>query len=177
MVLDDLEKEEVRRLITEDKVRPDGRKIDEIRPLDAQVDILGRRVHGSAMFTRGQTQICDVCTLAPLSEMQKIDGLDEEGRAALYTKIASTPSEELIDQTIEQTLSSLDKDTMLNQMIQGAIAQTGMKEEQITGYLSKMSEEELTQMFFYERAVFSSVFRAGKGKTCIHEYCTAFTGA
>ena len=76
-----------------------------------------------------------------------VDGLDEEGRAALYTKIASTPSEELIDQTIEQTLSSLDKDTMLNQMIQGAIAQTGMKEEQITGYLSKMSEEELTQMF------------------------------
>ncbi len=76
-----------------------------------------------------------------------VDGLDEEGRAALYTKIASTPSEELIDQTIEQTLASLDKDTMLAQMIQGAIAQTGMKEEQITGYLSKMSEEELTQMF------------------------------
>ena len=76
-----------------------------------------------------------------------VDGLDEEGRAALYTKIASTPSEELIDQTIEQTLSSLDKDTMLNQMIQGAIAQTGMKEEQISAYLSKMSDEELTQMF------------------------------
>ena len=76
-----------------------------------------------------------------------VDGLDEEGRASLYTKIASTPSEELIDQTIEQTLATLDKDTMLNQMIQGAIAQTGMKEEQISAYLSKMSDEEMTQMF------------------------------
>ncbi|MBP5532807.1 MAG: ABC transporter ATP-binding protein/permease [Lachnospiraceae bacterium] len=76
-----------------------------------------------------------------------VNSLDEEGRAALYTKIASTPSDELIDQTIQQTLSSLDKDTMLQQMIQGAIAQTGMKEEQIAGYLSNMSEEELTEMF------------------------------
>ena len=76
-----------------------------------------------------------------------VAGLDEEEKAALYTKIASTPSDELIDQTIEQTLSSLDKDTMLQQMIQGAIAQTGMKEEQIAGYLSNMSEEELTEMF------------------------------
>lgn len=76
-----------------------------------------------------------------------VNSLDEEGRAALYTKIASTPSDELIDQTIQQTLSSLDKDTMLQQMIQGAIVQTGMKEEQIAGYLSNMSEEELTEMF------------------------------
>ena len=76
-----------------------------------------------------------------------VAGLDEEKKAALYTKIASTPSDELINQTIEQTLSRLDKDTMLQQMIQGAIAQTGMKEEQITGYLSNMSEEELTEMF------------------------------
>ena len=56
MVLGDLEKEEVRRLITEEKVRPDGRKVDEVRPLDAQVDLLPR-VHGSAMFTRGETQV------------------------------------------------------------------------------------------------------------------------
>ena len=76
-----------------------------------------------------------------------VAGLDEEKKAALYTKIASTPSDELINQTIEQTLSRLDKDTMLQQMIQGAIAQTGMKEEQIAGYLSNMSEEELTEMF------------------------------
>ncbi len=76
-----------------------------------------------------------------------VNSLDEEGRAALYTKIASTPSDELINQTIEQTLSTLDKDTMLSQMIQGAVAQTGMKEEQIRSYLANMSEEELTEMF------------------------------
>ena len=76
-----------------------------------------------------------------------VDGLDEEGRAELYTKIASTPSEELIDQTIDQMMASLDKDTMLAQMIQGAIAQTGMSEEQISSYLSKMGEDELTEMF------------------------------
>ena len=76
-----------------------------------------------------------------------VNELDEEGRAALYTKIVSTPSDELINQTIEQTLSKLDKDTMLAQMIQGAIAQTGMKEEQIKSYLSNMSDEELTEMF------------------------------
>ena len=66
---------EVRRLISDEKIRPDGRKLDEIRPLNSQVDLLPR-VHGSAMFTRGQTQICDITTLAPLSEAQKIDGLD-----------------------------------------------------------------------------------------------------
>ena len=75
MVLGDLEKEEVRRLITEEKVRPDGRKVDEVRPLDAQVDLLPR-VHGSAMFTRGETQVLSACTLGALGEVQKIDGLD-----------------------------------------------------------------------------------------------------
>ncbi|MDO4938513.1 MAG: polyribonucleotide nucleotidyltransferase [Lachnospiraceae bacterium] len=69
------EKKTVRKMILKDHKRPDGREITQIRPLAAEVDIIPR-VHGSAMFTRGQTQICDVCTLAPLSEVQKIDGLD-----------------------------------------------------------------------------------------------------
>lgn len=77
MVLGDLEKEEVRRLITEEKARPDGRKVDEVRPLDAQVDLLPR-VHGSAMFTRGETQVLSACTLGALGEVQKIDGLGME---------------------------------------------------------------------------------------------------
>lgn len=77
MVLGDLEKEEVRRLITEEKVRPDGRKVNEVRPLDAQVDLLPR-VHGSAMFTRGETQVLSACTLGALGEVQKIDGLGME---------------------------------------------------------------------------------------------------
>ncbi|MBP3713018.1 MAG: polyribonucleotide nucleotidyltransferase [Bacilli bacterium] len=68
-------RDEVRRLITEDKVRPDGRKIDEIRPLDAQVDLLPR-AHGSAMFTRGQTQVISTCTLGALSDAQILDDLD-----------------------------------------------------------------------------------------------------
>ncbi len=72
-----LEANEVRRLITEEKIRPDGRKVDEIRPLDAQVDLLPR-VHGSAMFTRGQTQVIAVTTLGPLSDSQIIDNLTEE---------------------------------------------------------------------------------------------------
>ena len=70
------QKKTVRKMILKDHKRPDGRKIDEIRPLSAEVDLIPR-VHGSAMFTRGQTQICDIVTLAPLSEVQKIDGLDE----------------------------------------------------------------------------------------------------
>jgi len=70
------EKNTVRRMILREHKRPDGRGIEEIRPLSAEVDVLPR-VHGSAMFTRGQTQICDVVTLAPLSEVQRIDGLDE----------------------------------------------------------------------------------------------------
>ncbi len=70
------EKKTVRKMILKDKKRPDGRKIDEIRPLAAEIDIVPR-AHGSGMFTRGQTQILDICTLAPLSEVQKIDGLNE----------------------------------------------------------------------------------------------------
>ena len=70
------QKKTVRKMILKDRKRPDGRAINQIRPLAAEVDIIPR-VHGSAMFTRGQTQICDIVTLAPLSEIQKIDGLDE----------------------------------------------------------------------------------------------------
>ncbi len=80
MVIETLEglvAKEVRRLITEEKIRPDGRKVDEIRPLDAQVDLLPR-VHGSAMFTRGQTQVIAVTTLGAKSDEQIIDNLTEE---------------------------------------------------------------------------------------------------
>ena len=69
------EKKTVRKMILKDHKRPDGREITQIRPLAAEVDLIPR-VHGSSMFTRGQTQICDVVTLAPLSEAQKVDGLD-----------------------------------------------------------------------------------------------------
>ena len=77
ITLHDLEKDEVRRLITEDKVRPDGRKLNEIRPLDSQIDLLPR-VHGSALFTRGETQVLSVTTLGAIGEHQKIDGLGLE---------------------------------------------------------------------------------------------------
>ena len=77
------EKKTVRKMILKDHKRPDGREITQIRPLAAEVDIIPR-VHGSSMFTRGQTQICDVCTLAPLSEQQKLDGLDENEVAKRY---------------------------------------------------------------------------------------------
>ncbi len=77
------EKKTVRKMILKDHKRPDGREIEQIRPLAAEVDIIPR-VHGSAMFTRGQTQICNVCTLAPLSEQQKIDGLDENEVSKRY---------------------------------------------------------------------------------------------
>ena len=76
-VLETIVSEEVRRLITEEKIRPDGRKIDEIRPLDAQIDLLPR-VHGSAMFTRGQTQVISICTLGPKTDEQIIDNLTDE---------------------------------------------------------------------------------------------------
>ncbi|CAM3221591.1 polyribonucleotide nucleotidyltransferase [Vagococcus fessus] len=76
-IAEDMEKNEVRRLITIDKVRPDGRKIDEIRPLASEVGILPR-VHGSGLFTRGQTQALSTVTLAPLGEHQIIDGLGSE---------------------------------------------------------------------------------------------------
>ena len=77
IILHDLEKDEVRRLITEEKIRPDGRRLDEIRPLDSQVDLLPR-VHGSALFTRGETQVLSVATLGAIGEHQKIDGLGLE---------------------------------------------------------------------------------------------------
>lgn len=69
------QKKTVRKMILKDHKRPDGRKIDEVRSLAAEIDIIPR-VHGSGMFTRGQTQICTITTLAPLAESQKIDGLD-----------------------------------------------------------------------------------------------------
>ena len=77
------QKKTVRKMILKDHKRPDGREITQIRPLAAEVDIIPR-VHGSAMFTRGQTQICNVTTLAPLSECQKIDGLDENEVSKRY---------------------------------------------------------------------------------------------
>lgn len=77
MILENIIAEEVRRLITEDKIRPDGRGVDEIRPLDSQVDLLPR-VHGSALFTRGQTQVLSVVTLASLNDVQIIDNLTDE---------------------------------------------------------------------------------------------------
>ena len=83
-LVDNLEKDEVRRLITEEKVRPDGRKIDEIRPLSSEIDLLPR-VHGSGLFTRGQTQALTSATLAPLGEYQVIDGLGiEEGKRFIH---------------------------------------------------------------------------------------------
>lgn len=85
------EKKTVRKMILKDQKRPDGRKITEIRPLAAEVDIIPR-VHGSAMFTRGQTQICNVCTLAPLSEMQRVDGLDENTTGKRYMHHYNFPS-------------------------------------------------------------------------------------
>ena len=78
-------------MILQDHKRPDGREIDEIRPLAAEVDLLPR-VHGSAMFTRGQTQICTVTTLAPLSEAQKVDGLDEAETSKRYMHHYNFPS-------------------------------------------------------------------------------------
>ena len=85
------EKKTVRKMILKDHKRPDGRAITQIRPLAAEVDIIPR-VHGSAMFTRGQTQICNVCTQAPLSEQQKIDGLDENEVSKRYMHHYNFPS-------------------------------------------------------------------------------------
>ena len=85
------QKKTVRKMILKDHKRPDGRALDQIRPLAAEVDIVPR-VHGSAMFTRGQTQICNVCTLAPLSEAQKIDGLDENVKTKRYMHHYNFPS-------------------------------------------------------------------------------------
>ena len=85
------QKKTVRKMILKDHKRPDGRAIDQIRPLSAEVDIIPR-VHGSAMFTRGQTQICNVCTLAPLSEVQKVDGLDPNVTTKRYMHHYNFPS-------------------------------------------------------------------------------------
>ena len=78
-------------MILKDHKRPDGRAINQIRPLAAEIDIIPR-VHGSGMFTRGQTQICNVCTLAPLSEIQKIDGLDPNETSKRYMHHYNFPS-------------------------------------------------------------------------------------
>ena len=85
------QKKTVRKMILKDHKRPDGRQITQIRPLAAEVDIIPR-VHGSAMFTRGQTQICNVTTLAPLSEAQKVDGLDENETTKRYMHHYNFPS-------------------------------------------------------------------------------------
>lgn len=85
------QKKTVRKMILKDHKRPDGRAINQIRPLAAEVDLIPR-VHGSAMFTRGQTQICDVVTLAPLSEIQRVDGLDENITNKRYMHHYNFPS-------------------------------------------------------------------------------------
>ena len=85
------QKKTERKMILKDHKRPDGREIDQIRPLAAEVDLIPR-VHGSAMFTRGQTQICNICTLAPLSEAQKLDGLDEAETTKRYMHHYNFPS-------------------------------------------------------------------------------------
>ncbi|MEE1255375.1 MAG: polyribonucleotide nucleotidyltransferase [Lachnospiraceae bacterium] len=85
------QKKTVRKMILKDQKRPDGRKMTQIRNLAAEVDLIPR-VHGSAMFTRGQTQICTVTTLAPLSEAQKVDGLDENETAKRYMHHYNFPS-------------------------------------------------------------------------------------
>lgn len=85
------QKKIVRKMILEDKKRPDGRQMNQIRPLSAEVDIIPR-VHGSAMFTRGQTQICNITTLAPLSDAQRLDGLNAEETAKRYMHHYNFPS-------------------------------------------------------------------------------------
>ena len=85
------QKKTVRKMILKDHKRPDGRAIDQIRPLAAEVDLIPR-VHGSAMFTRGQTQICTVTSLAPLSEAQRLDGLDEAETSKRYMHHYNFPS-------------------------------------------------------------------------------------
>ncbi len=85
------QKKTVRKMILKDHKRPDGRQITQIRPLAAEVDTIPR-VHGSAMFTRGQTQICNIVTLAPLSEAQKLDGLDENVVSKRYMHHYNFPS-------------------------------------------------------------------------------------
>ena len=85
------QKKTVRKMILKDHKRPDGRAIDQIRPLAAETDLIPR-VHGSAMFTRGQTQICTITTLAPLAEAQRLDGLDESETSKRYMHHYNFPS-------------------------------------------------------------------------------------
>lgn len=85
------QKKTVRKMILKDQKRPDGRAVDEIRKLSAEIDIIPR-VHGSGMFTRGQTQICTITTLAPLSDAQRIDGLDEAEKSKRYMHHYNFPS-------------------------------------------------------------------------------------
>ena len=85
------QKKTVRKMILKDHKRPDGREITQIRPLSAEVDLIPR-VHGSAMFTRGQTQICDITTLAPLADAQKVDGLDSNEVVKRYIHHYNFPS-------------------------------------------------------------------------------------
>ena len=85
------QKKTVRKMILKDHKRPDGREIDQIRPLAAEIDLIPR-VHGSAMFTRGQTQICNITTLAPLAEAQRLDGLDESETTKRYMHHYNFPS-------------------------------------------------------------------------------------
>ena len=85
------QKKTVRKMILKDHKRPDGRAIDQIRPLAGEIDLIPR-VHGSAMFTRGQTQICTITTLAPMSEAQRVDGLDEFITSKRYLHQYNFPS-------------------------------------------------------------------------------------
>lgn len=85
------QKKTVRKMILKDHKRPDGRAIDQLRALDAEIDLIPR-VHGAAMFTRGQTQICTITTLAPLSDAQRIDGLDESETSKRYMHHYNFPS-------------------------------------------------------------------------------------
>ena len=102
------QKKTVRKMILKDHKRPDGRAIDEIRPLAAEIDLIPR-VHGSAMFTRGQTQICNITTLAPLSDAQRLDGLDETETSKRYMHHYNFPSYSVgvlfcrRDQTVQRT--------------------------------------------------------------------------
>ena len=109
-ILEQMEHAEVRRLITEDKIRPDGRKIDEIRPLDAVVDFLPK-VHGSGLFTRGQTQALSVLTLAPMGETQIIDGLAPEYKKRFYTTTISR-NIQLVKRVVTELLVVVKLDTV-----------------------------------------------------------------
>ena len=102
------QKKTVRKMILKDHKRPDGRALDQIRPLAAEVDIIPR-VHGSAMFTRGQTQICNVCTLAPLSEMQKVDGLDENITSKRYMHHYNFPSYSVGETKVQRPRQKRDR--------------------------------------------------------------------